>query len=297
MSIKLSNEPSGDAICNGREVLGINLGPPLDGAISLGQLCAIAGITLNGEKPPIPAPAEMCEEPWLDLSGATSFFDLRYKSTKETATAIVDAILSAQDDAYLIEHTQQNERRGGGATLFSDASLLNTICPTILIGRKPTSGDLAKVSDSHELQELFPALLILEVAFTGFQFPLRHYSRAHLDSDPSDAGRNIKIAGHDAACLYDTLSVKAAFASDDGQKRNKLQRIAEQIVSFFPELPIEATDLKNGRRLPELDTTERVDRAIASWVQSDDENWLRVSIENINGARSVVGFRSSSLQG
>ncbi len=52
---------------------------------------------------------------------------------------------------------------------------------------------------------------------------------------------------------------------------NKLNHIAEQITSFFPEFRIEANDLRSGRRLPELDTTERVDRAIANWVQPDDQ--------------------------
>ncbi len=218
LSIKLSNEPGGDAIRNGRQILGVDLGPPLDGAISLGQLCTIAGISLNGEKPPVPKPSEMREERWLDLSGATSFFDLRYKSTKKTARAVVDTILRAHDEAYLVEYMQEDKCHRVGSTLRRDASLLNTLCPTILIGRKPTSGDLSAVSDIHDLQELFPTSLILEMAYTGFQFPLRLYSIAHLAKELSEAGRNIKIAGHDTACLYDTLSFRQHFLATTAKR-------------------------------------------------------------------------------
>src|SRR5450755_2998986 len=42
-------------------ILDVQIGPPLHGGISIGQLCRYFGITINQELPPLPTPAEMIE--------------------------------------------------------------------------------------------------------------------------------------------------------------------------------------------------------------------------------------------
>ncbi|WP_057464497.1 hypothetical protein [Pseudovibrio sp. POLY-S9] len=294
LSVDISNEPGGDAISNGKEILGLQLGPQLHGGMSLGQLCSIAGITINGERPPMPTLAEIRKECWLDLSGTTTFFDFSLDSTVETAKRAVSAMDDLLGGAHFVERVMDKDFQTAGATLRNTPAEFETIDPTIMFGEKPVASELAKVSDTINLQDLYPTSLLLNTTFSGFRHRLRMFSRSqHLDKQLDELGRNVKIAGHDDECLYGTLMFAASFPTKDAQKRDTLQQVAEKINALTPELKVHATNLQTGEPLPYLDKIKRIDPVITDWVLSDERNWLQIRIERFNEQRITVGYKPS----
>ncbi|WP_159096959.1 hypothetical protein [Pseudovibrio sp. Alg231-02] len=242
----------------------------------------------------MPTLAEIRKECWLDLSGTTTFYDFSLDSTVETAKRAVSAMGDLLGGAHFVERVMDKDFQTAGATLRNTPAEFETIDPTIMFGEKPVASELAKVSDTINLQDLYPTSLLLNTTFSGFRHRLRMFSRSqHLDKQLDELGRNVKIAGHDDECLYGTLMFAASFPTKDAQKRDTLQQVAEKINALTPELKVHATNLQTGEPLPYLDKIKRIDPVITDWVLSDERNWLQIRIERFNEQRILVGYKPS----
>lgn len=294
LSVEISNEPGGDPLNNGHLILVAGLGPKLHGAMSLGQLCSIAGITINGMQPPMPSLPEMRKNGWLDLSGASSFYDFYMECTVETAKHAATIAHNILEEAYFVETIRNNDHQIIGAVLRNTAAEFETSDPTIIFGVKPSASKLAKVSQNVWLDDLYSNSLVVDLSCIGFQYPPPTFARSHyIDKRLENVGRSIKIAGYDNECLHQTLWMRATFPTDDVDKRSTLQQITDKLVALRPGIKIQATDLETGERLPSFDKTERVDPKIVEWALSDVENWLRVRVESVNEQNIIVGYRPS----
>lgn len=288
LSVTIGNSPGSDVFKDGADILNKAVGPPLDGSLSLGQLCQIAGITINGTRPPLPNPAEFQER---DLSGNTTFFDIHFNSTFATARLAVQRICETLPGGIIIDQILTDKHQICGGTIRENVRDISTISPTIMFGVVPTDTEIERLSQTVQLQDLHPKSYILDVAYNGFAWSPRKFSSLVTKRLSQETGRDIRLAGHSENCQFDSLSFKACFPTSDRDMRQKSECIRDCLTSVFPILRIECIDLKTNQHLREFDRTDWIDPKIADWVASGPDRFLYVSTVQTASGAIRVGFR------
>jgi hypothetical protein len=141
LSVTVANSPEADVFADGTCLLDERIGPPLDGRLSLGQLCLYAGITIRGKLPPH---ADDDDGPYKDLSGATTFCDAWLDSTLETAQELVDRLTTLIPDTCIVQPLFESHNMIG-ARLCTSAADISSSQFYLVPGTRPSKEQLAAV--------------------------------------------------------------------------------------------------------------------------------------------------------
>lgn len=286
---------SDDDLMDGRELLSVNLGPPLHGGLTVGQLCQYVGITINGVMPPLPTPEEMAREGAKDLSGQTSFFDVTVKSTHKTQRSFLEALMRGWGQITIIEPVSSENFRHTGWRLCSsiDAIAKDGFC--IIRGVAVSDEELQRVRVDVNLQESFPEALIVSVFASGFRFPLRTGGNSLVERAQQICGRELHVAGQSDDMLYGSFSLHAQFGTDDAEALRQVQHIHQLFDEIYPRFRVEEVNLVTRQRTDARDYTISMDPEIASWVSANDDRWYFVVPQGTRENPVAVGLKLSPV--
>lgn len=278
------------------QVLQADIGPHLDGVLSLYQACCYAGLTVNGTLPD-------GAKSQSDLLGKITYFELQQRSmTAETSRKILSACHCLAPDALLVEC------RYNAAFEFEELAQIrgdtvSSSTATLILGATEI-GDLNLGGDGS----VEPTPGQTQIRFSQFQWRRSGptFSGCGIPDIAKEIGRPMVIAGYrdqDPNALglvkpgfvedpmdvigYDTLSVSARFETQAEGVRSLLDQMGTAIVTYCPEVPLRRVELETDKTLSQV--VERVDPAIVEWCKQDPDRWIRFEIDRASGAR--VGVR------
>lgn len=188
----------GDNAAAEMPVLKVCLGPDLHGGLSLAQLCAYAGLSINGEKPPLPDLVFQVESDLYDLSGAISFLDIRTHLSADVIRTFLDALLRGLPEAAIIGVGHGSDYEINELTIIRNASALTGYGSYFVAGAK----NVGKAVSAWRPRQPVGA------AFADVFFA--RLSHSQLGS------RN----------LPGTFSLSTAFRTDDRDRRATCERVA-----------------------------------------------------------------------
>ncbi|MFK4508114.1 hypothetical protein [Bradyrhizobium daqingense] len=256
-------------------LLDVTIGPPFHGGMSVEQVCNYFGITINGIRPPLPAPGETLPEGCKDLSGRTTFYDAWFSSGLDTQKRFLTAALAAFPGATLMQPIFDQFKTVGYRvcptveTLTSDFSL-------IVLGEL-TENTIARLA--HEpLWDRETGDCVIHLRTSGIQYPIRKYGNDDAERLRGVLGRTIYVAGQVDDCLYGSFSVHSEFSTGDASRQSLLQKLDGLLDKFFPACQVDFFDLKTGQMEQEDSFVMHFDPAIVSWLDAGPDRWL--SIEN-----------------
>lgn len=281
-----------DDLMDGREILSVNLGPPLHGGLTIGQLCQYAGITINGMTPPLPSPEEMAREGARDLSGRMSFFDVTVHSTHETQRSFLDAISRKWGNVTIIQPVsgENYHWRSCGSV---EGITRDTFC---IIRSVPVSDEgLRRVRADVSLQETFPDALIVTVFASGFAFPLRMNRSPLIERAQQICGRELHVANQTDDLLFGRFSLSAQFATDDAEALRQVQHLHQLFDETYPPCLMEEFDLATGQGTDAEDIKVPMDPKIASWVCNNEDRWYFVTPKGTREHPVAVGLKLSPV--
>lgn len=295
LSVTIANEPGVDAVDQGTRVLDIQIGPPLHGGMTLGQLCRYAGITINGSCPSYPTPTEIREASSVDLSGAMTFYNVWLNSSYLTQKRFIGAAIETFPNLTLVQPNFENRR---GKHKLKDWSIcecvedLTSDQSDMLFGQRPTKGVLASFQNFGPSEGNYPHGLGVRVSTEGFQYAIHKYAKFDAERIHKSMGKTIFVAGQTDDCLYGTFALSASFRTNNEAHRTLLARFDSLLDAFFPKHQVAHFDLVSGAREAIEGYCMHFDPEIVAWADGKDDRWLSVSNAGDNQAPRFVGVRA-----
>ncbi len=289
LSVHLSQEPGGEAY-GGTTLLEANIGPGLHGALSLGQLCRYAGITIAGRSPPMPSQSVIAKNGLLDLSGDTTFLDLGIESTEATALKLYDDIVNLIPDVI---GAQQDgpQRQYSLCRTSADAigwrlALLRPVAPALM-----TEGGWP--IESVEVENVGPRMVLGLVQHGAYRPSFRPliYSYSYDQRLTSAAGQPLQMMRAAGGLPVDNLLMQLSFPTGDAHGRDLATDIYRVVTECYPVERVLAFDLSNHERIPEKDSLRLLDPQIMEWVKGQEHRWLTAYTERNDGSVRYVGLR------
>jgi hypothetical protein len=188
----------GDNAAAEMPILKARLGPDLHGGLSLAQLCTYAGISINGEKPPLPDLVFEVESDLYDLSGAITFLDIRTHLSTDVIRAFLDALLRGLPEAAIIGVGHGSDYEINELTIIRNASALTGYGSYFVAGAKNAGKAVGAWRPRQPVGAVFA-----DVFF------------ARLGHAPLGSGN-----------LPGTFSLSTAFRTDDTDRRATCERVA-----------------------------------------------------------------------
>lgn len=293
LSVTVANEPRSDALKDGTVLLEKRIGPSLDGAMSLRQLCEVAGITINGDTPPPPTPSNLRQYAGEDFSGATSFYSVYLDSTLSTQKHLIEGIMRELRDAVIV----QGVERGSNSYSFQECTSSDQVSETdifILFGGEKYVGS-TQTSDTTKLSNLFDIPWI-RFQTAGFRYLLHPYYN-FLKNRPEIA-RTHTVAGQSSECLHGTIHCYASFPTSNTVSQEMIGRFDNLLNKYFPRHRVWSLDIESGEpvSIVELNQNDSLpeyishyDPLIVKWVQEKPNRWLHVWPVQSNGRDRFIG--------
>jgi hypothetical protein len=286
-SVTVANGPGvADETC----ILDVQIGPPLHGGISIGQLCRYFGITINEELPPLPTPAEMIENGCRDLSGATTFYDIWLSSTFDTQKLFLIAALASLPKATLIQPVLDQLKVTGYRVCPSvgDLALDHSY---LFLGRSVTAETLASLTEERILLHALEDYTVIPLGTAGFQYQIRKYSNDDRGYVHRATGKVISVAGQVDECLHGSFSLHSQFRTEDPERRKLLQGLDQLLDEFFPAYEVAYFDLLTGDKEFEDGYVIHLDPAVVAWLDTGPDRWLHVLNKSNGQNPRFVGAR------
>lgn len=288
LRVYVGDEPGDDALRGGNCILDADIGPPFDGSMSLTQLCANFGVTVNGI---IPDETDPDAHRYANLTGQTTFWKAHLnRITIETARKIVAKAWSAFPNALLVKPITNDKFKLERLELTTPERI-DTLHvwlidgPSLLteIDVNPEDGVLP---NSNQLQ--------ISIAFSSWQYPAPKYT-SQLRQAEEELGQTFFVPGernmpNEIALATDGLSLSASFPTEDQIKRDVLANLGRTISQQLPTIKLERVDLATGKPIGYID--KQLDPVIADWCTSSMDRWVAVIREKRNGP--WIGVRPAS---
>ncbi|MCA8930885.1 MAG: hypothetical protein KDA49_00355 [Rhodospirillaceae bacterium] len=286
-------------------LLDAHIGPPLHGSMPLAQLCHLAGLTIGGDRPPMPDHDEMRANGWEDLSGATTFFFSSHNSTMETARRVVREFQASMPNGCIVdsvetEPTSDPTDPNGGTWLRATVvpvsiESLNSSMTYLMCGDYSSERYVRVTQEGSWLEYLFPRASVFHVHFQVFKGKIYKYGDTAKASLSAKQNRNIRVAGQDDECLHATFSVHSQFPTADETRRGLELRFGDLLDTCFPRRTILAYHMDDGRRFPGADTEAPLDPRIAEWIEGGEDRWLHLTNKGTHDDPVFVGLKPGPL--
>lgn len=253
LSIDAANNPNEEARRQG-DLLGIQLGPPLDGELSAKQLINLTGLQVD-ELDETQVSAETDSE--RDLSGATTFWNAReISATNEGALEFLSALWREFPECQIFE-ISWSQQRVRNKRLLKPGELPKETVLEIFLGQD------------------CPAI---RLQFGRFKYDFPGYGRPDADARYSDeVARKIETVGtFGCAVKYDSLSVSSEFSTSDVTARDWLQRLDPKLDACFPQTDYLPHDLASGKVLDDELLKAQDCTVISEWVRASSNRFRYV---------------------
>ena len=291
LSVTLANAAGADLFRDGTRILDERIGPPLHGDISLGQLCRYTGMTVAGELPRLPTRAEAKENTYFDLSGETTFYFCRVRSTVSSARGFLARLLRDLPDTSLVERLWDERFSLIGGRLYDSADDIKTNRCHLLLGQKATEAALTQLSDEADLEEIFPRAKIFEINCWGLNRPPFAYSKDTTERFAEHLGRSLRVSGQESDCLYTTLLLSSRFPTSNAERLAQVQAFDRLVNDCYPIADYLCFDLESGERYPDKDGRGPIDPVIAEWIAGGEDRWSFVGLEDGWENPTFLGYR------
>ncbi|MDO8838459.1 MAG: hypothetical protein Q7V31_05980 [Parvibaculum sp.] len=293
LQVFVADAPGKEAYDEDFRVFLENVGPDFHGGLSLGQLCRRAGITINGECPPLPDRAEMRREHFCDLNGATTFYGGGNRCTRETVCRVVAEICRLAPLSSIVQPVIDDRHRMAGGVLLDTPDDITYFRSFVVVGERPPKSELATLSNECWLEDICPDVLVYTVTADGFPH-MRPYGK-DFEMAEKHLGRALRVVGQDEDCLTTSLNVSTSFPTEDAARWQKAIEIDKAIYECFLDYELHYYDLQTGKREPLKEgwfSTGHFDPVIVRWVDAADDRWLRIFGEGTGEERRYVGVRA-----
>jgi hypothetical protein len=253
--------------------LEIEVGPVLDGSLSLSGFCRYFGVTVNGQ---IPAETDPEAYRYADLSGQSTFWDANFEHvTDETSRKILAACLDTIPGALLIQ-ADFNDRYEIERLIEVNPDEIKGHSIHLVVGsfspKEIATGPLNEFLLKEGQWEII-------ANFPLWQFPEPRYTSHGQVAASKELGRDLIEVGmrgmpKGAELAVSYLTLAATFPTSQKTIRTVLSRLGELLASLLPQTKLENVDLSNGKVISERE--EPLDPAIARWCSMGEDRWLKI---------------------
>ncbi|MDH7794660.1 MULTISPECIES: hypothetical protein [unclassified Beijerinckia] len=292
LSVDIAKAVQSDVHSDAAHLLNERIGPSLHASLSIGQLCHYAGISIQGEVPALPTENEKDDDdrPYIDLTGATTYYDVSFAATVRTASSVVDALAKAFSDSYILQINIDTKGdiykpEDQSISIYSPGSRPTSSYLLLIAGKKPSEKELSRRPPCYE--NIWQLGTIFEIKFHGFSHKIHPYGKIHDTKH--------RVAGQVEDCLHNPLRIEATFATDNATDEALVREVDTVLNQYFPTNKIEARILTTGELLPEH-YDRPIDRAIVEWIHQSDDHWMHISTALIGDRREYIGYRPAKSQ-
>ncbi|MDF0597930.1 hypothetical protein [Psychromarinibacter halotolerans] len=266
LSVDVAEEPGEEVLYDGG-FLDIELGPPLDGELSVRQLIALTGLKVD-ELDGFQVSAE--REAERDLSGATTFWSaIGISATNEGAEQFLSVLWREFPDCQLFENIWSQPRGRKKRPLWPGETPKEAILEIMLGAGCP------KIS----------------LHYSRFKYDFPGYGSPEDNSRFSqEARREVETVGSiGCEVKYDSLRISSEFRTDDTLARTWLERLDQKLDACFPEIEYSPHDLATGEITAGEAIKTQDDPEITKWVQvaSNRFRYIRRAARDL----PLIGYR------
>lgn len=287
LSVSLASKPGAMAHKDGETIYKQHLGPPLDGYVSLAQVCHFAGLTINGELPALGVddPTEGREK---DLSGATSYYYASVDSTLGSAEKFLK-VLCESDTVMVLQHDIDSHYRSLAPRICRSLTDLTETDVTVIFEQFPDK--LFSEGTEELIRECLDGLLKIRIHFPGFKYPMRPYANQTASTLKTMFDLECEIAGQVDDCVHTHLTMDASYATDNPEQVGRVRWVNGLLDRFFPIRTVPCMKLISGEPVPDRDWLIASDPEIDHWIAAGEMRWRFVDILGLKTGDDVIGWR------
>jgi hypothetical protein len=289
LSVTVAKKAGEHSLGDGTCILDVRLGPPLHGGLTLGQLCHYAGITINGERPPLPTSEEMRKEGAKNLSGASTFFDVWVNSTHQTQRDFLQRLLRDFPECTIVQPRLTEKFQTVGGDVCRSVDEIKQDRFAVLCGNSRDPELISGWSNDTQLDALFPETLIIDVHGSGFKHPIHKYSNNTAEWVRKALGLDIQIAGQCDELLHGSFSLHASFPKEDSKKHRFLEKVSALLDNAYPAFRLQEFDVVTGAGVSGIDHVGHFDPAIAAWIAGAENRWYFVLQKREDDKVTAIG--------
>lgn len=297
LSVTIANFVGGDCLYDGTEILGVQLGPPVDGGMTLGHLCRYAGITIKGVLPPPPTAEEIICYSAKDLSGHQSYFNVWLDSTHSTQRAFLGKMLREFDHCRIVEPVVVGRSDIVGWRECKSADDISADFFSVVHAVKWNPDILSDARGDTTIRELLPDAIVVDVRASGFKHLLHKYVDHTASWVKRTWGLQVMVAGQCDEMLHGTFSLHSSYRKDDAEAFRFLRKMDSLIDEVFPAFRLDEFDVLTGERFGDKEYIGHFDPAIAQWISEDNSRWLYLRREGAQKTQRPVGGRLIRAEG
>ncbi len=263
LTIDVASQP-GEKARKDDNVLDVQLGPPLDGSISIGQLMTLSGLRVSHR------PDHQVSFEERDLSGATTFWEtLGLSATKAGAENLL-ATLWHEFPNFQVSEVSWSHPTGREERPLAD-------------GEKP-SETLLELTLGSGSPNIF-------LSYSRFKYDSPGFGRSDADSRHSvEVGREIEnVGGFACEVKYENLRISSEFPTEDALSRTWLEQLDRILDTLFPEVEYTAVDLTTGVSVADKPLKTQDDPAICEWVRAKPNRFRYITRRHVGGP--LIGYR------
>lgn len=274
-----------------RSILKASIGTPYHGGLQIGQLCEIAGITINGTRPPLPDDYGFDTE-FIDFSGRTTQYCATLESTDFTSRYVLDHIRQTLPNCRLVvskaifvahKHTHNEVAILDAADALDNpfAKLVVGTDTTLPVGDRPAA---------ERVEKTVPAsgLVIDIIGRWGNSF---RSTTAATVKTPMAAALGWTPEVPPEIYRRTSLTLRTLFTSEDQKKREWCKTINTIIDECFPVVQMERVDLATNAATPWGDAGNSIDQTLLKWCSDDENRFLFTSPGRQDDASKFFGWR------
>lgn len=273
-------DTEGQPATEGTRILQTDIGPDLDGSITVSQFCEFFGVTVNGV---IPRETNPERDRFTDFSGKTTYWNGHLGGiTAHTARKVLAAAQATMPDALLVQPVLDESHR---------LSHLQQIAPdhcnsfvVWLVGGARSLHEIATCPANYVLPS--ENQLHLQFSYPTWHWPKAHFSNPSLAAIQNETGTPVYQVGiarqNDVEELAtNALQISTSFPCHDHATRHLLAELEAKVKTLFPETSIETVDIISGE--PIAQEIAFLDPEITRWCANGPNRWLSVGRENHDG--------------
>jgi hypothetical protein len=247
------------------------------GGLSRGQLCQHAGITINGERPPLPTTKQMIDNGWAELSGERSVFEVSVSTTQETLRDFIELLLK-RFHCHIVQPTYDvdNDYTLLGWQRCETINEITKSSFSVVMGVDLDASELEPSSWLKRPDLLRPAILVLDGWTYGFIGRMqtdknRPMAWAEKVEPKTELAYNEMRIG--------SISLYASYRQDDHKVYELLRQLDALIDEVYPATRVDVHDFVTGDILSS--SFMHYDPVITHWIQNDPNRWLRVDLSHL----------------
>ncbi|RBW58930.1 hypothetical protein [Ruegeria sp. A3M17] len=278
LRVQIAEKPGADP-ASAEPILEADVGPILDGTISLRQFCHYFGVTVQGVLPTETSPDA---DRNTDLSGETTYFRAYLdRITLETSRVILKVCTQAFPNAMLVrpvldEKFKLKELAEVTADVTDDAVWL--IDGAKSVADIKTSPGRYVLPTEGQLQIYLGSVL--------WKWPRPRNSSRGCELASQDLGRKLIVAGlrgmpKDEEVAFSSFQISAQFPTSDSVARAGLSALGDALKAVLPEVGLKQVNLDTDQVVATF--TRPLDPALYQWCKSGPNRWLEVTRESRDG--------------